>query len=262
LSGPGLTPGGFPELPIITPPVSARSQREKYGGLFFLGIAGLIVLVALLAWFAYGVWSHRDLWAEIYVLHDAKQPEIERVRAAYRLSRDDRLSDDARRDMALERTLPDLARYLLAESVSTEEVARDPRAFALAAARSPDWPDWLRLLWARRIAYGAARGYAIPREAVTELAQHSDPMIRVWAYYTFAVTPGSDATMAAELEKSAQAPGDAKALAGMLADDLTAPPASREKRLDQASQWLRTHHAQAAKIWEGWQIERGRVIRK
>ncbi len=220
------------------------------------------MLVALLGWFAYGVWSHRDLWADVYVLHDAKRPEIERVRAAFRLSRDDRLSDDSRRQMALERTLPDLARYLLAESVSTDEVVRDPRAFALAVARSPDWPDWLRLVLTRRLAYGAARGYAIPREAVTELAQHSDPMIRVWAYYTFAVTPGADAAMDAELEKAAQAPGDAKELAAKLTADLAGPAASREKRLDEATRWMRNHHAQAAKIWEGWQVDRGRVIRK
>jgi hypothetical protein len=262
LSDPGLTPGGFPELPIVTPPVSARSQREKYGSLFYVGIAGLVVLLALLGWFGYSVWSHRDLWADVYVLHDAKRPEIERIRAAYRLSRDDRLSDDARRGMALERTIPDLARYLLAESVSTDEVARDPRAFALAAARSPDWPDWLRLVLARRLAYGAARGYAIPREAVAELAQHSDPMIRVWAYYAFAVTPGADPDMAAELEKAAQAPGDAQALAKMLVSDLGGPPASREERLDRATRWMQSHHAQAAKIWEGWQVDRGRVIQK
>ncbi len=262
MSGPGATPSGFPQLPIVNPSVPARGQREKYGGLFYLGITGLVVLVAILAWFVYGVWSHRDLWARVYVLHDARRPESERIEAAFRLSRDLRLGDDARREMALERSLPDLARYLLAEAVSTEAVARDPRAFALAAARSPGWPDWLRLLFARRLAYGAARGYAIPRDAVAELAQHADPMIRVWAFYTFAVSPGANATMAAELAKAAVSPGDAKELAAMLLADLGAPAANREERLDEATRWMRHHHGEAAKIWQGWEIEGGQLVRK
>ena len=60
--------------------------------------------------------------------------------------------------------MPDQARYVLAEAVSTEAVASDPRAYSLAVALSPDWPDWLRLLLARRLAYGAARGYAHPAQ--------------------------------------------------------------------------------------------------
>ena len=46
----GESPNGFPKLPILSPaeipPPSAAvySQREKYGGLFYLGIAGLVLL--------------------------------------------------------------------------------------------------------------------------------------------------------------------------------------------------------------------------
>ena len=36
----------MPSLPIITPPEPARSDREKYGTLFLLSIAGLLVLLA------------------------------------------------------------------------------------------------------------------------------------------------------------------------------------------------------------------------
>ena len=73
--------------------------------------------------------------------------------------------------MSLERDLPDLARYLLAESVSAGlSRPRSPNVRVTAVARSPDWPDWLRLLLARRLTYGAGRGYAIPREALDELA--------------------------------------------------------------------------------------------
>ena len=43
-------PAPFPDLPILNPGLPARSQREKYGSLFFLGIAGLLLLIALIAW--------------------------------------------------------------------------------------------------------------------------------------------------------------------------------------------------------------------
>ena len=78
------------------------------------------------------------------------------------LSRDQRVTDHQLMEICLRRDLPDRARYVLAEAVSTEAVARDPRAYALTVARSQDWPDWLRLVLARRLAYGATRGYAIP----------------------------------------------------------------------------------------------------
>ena len=63
-------------------------------------------------------------------------------------------------------------------------------AYALTVARSPDWPDWLRLLLCARLAYGAARGYAIPREALDELAHHADPMIGLWAACALALPAG------------------------------------------------------------------------
>ena len=49
---------GFPKLPIIVidpppqPPQPPRTNRDKYGGLLYLGIAGLVVLVVMIAWFA------------------------------------------------------------------------------------------------------------------------------------------------------------------------------------------------------------------
>ncbi|MGA7495704.1 MAG: hypothetical protein WBX00_03165, partial [Isosphaeraceae bacterium] len=65
----------FPSLSIINnPQAPARRQREKYGILFYLGILGLIVLVTLVGWFGYRVWSLRDVWAKVYVLNDAREP--------------------------------------------------------------------------------------------------------------------------------------------------------------------------------------------
>jgi hypothetical protein len=251
----GENPNGFPKLPILSAAeIPKRTQREKYGGLFYLGIAGLAFMIALVSWFGYGVWSHRDIWADVYVLNDRKRSDVDRVQAAFRLSQDPRVTDSQRMEMSLQRDLPDLARYLLAEAVSTEQLARDPRGYALTVARSRDWPDWLRLLLARRLAYGAGRAYAIPQEALDELAQHADPMIRLWATYSQVVQPGSDPQKLAELETAAEDPSDLGVLARSLLRALHAA-GMREQRLDEASSWLRRHHPQAISIWNGWRYD-------
>ena len=101
----------FPSLPIINnPQAPARSQREKYGTLFYLGILGLIVLVTLVGWFGYRVWSLRDVWAKIYVLNDAREPEARRIQAAFSLGRDPRVEQRQLWDLSLRRGLPELAR--------------------------------------------------------------------------------------------------------------------------------------------------------
>jgi hypothetical protein len=257
----GESPNGFPKLPIIDSRIPARSERQKYGWLFYLAIAGLVILTALVAWFAHAAWGLRDVGALVYVLHDPQRSESERIQAAFRLSRDSRLNDSQLMEMSLRRDLPSLARYLMAEAVSTDLVAYDPRSYALTVARSTGWPDWLRLVLARRLAYGAARSYAIPRVALDELANHADPMIGLWAISASALLPGSEPSWAARLEQAARVPGEPAALASMLLAALAAPPAQRETLLDEATIWLRDHHAQAAKLWQGWQIRDGQLIR-
>ena len=42
----------------------------------------------------------------------------------------------------------------------------------------------------------------------------------------------------------------------MLLAALAAPAGERENRLDEATIWLRRHHPQAAKIWQGWESSR------
>jgi hypothetical protein len=217
-------------------------------------------LVGLILWFAHGVWRLRDVWSDVYVVHDPLRTEAERVEAALRLCHDSKLSDSQLMETCLRRGLPDLARYLLAEAVSTEAVAQDPRGYALAVARSPDWPDWLRLVLARRLAYGAARGYAIPRDALEQLAHHSDPMIRLCAACALAMAADATAPQPNQLEVAARAPDEHGEFAGMLLKVLAAPPGERERRLDEATIWLRHHHGQSAKIWRGWEIRDGRLI--
>ena len=259
---PGAHSNGFPRLPILSSseiPPPRLSQREKYGGLFYVGIAGLVFLIGLVGVFTYGMWSLRGVATDIYVLHDAKRPDAERIVAAFRLSRDPNLEDLQRMTMSLERDLPELARYLLAESVSVAAVAHDPRGFALAVARSPDWPDWLRLLLTRRLAYGAGRGYAIPVEPLEELARHTNPMIRDWATYALAVRPGARPQDVAELEKLAEDPSDSGKLATFLLGALHVPQ-QRDERLDRQSEWMRRHHPEAARMWQGWGETEGRLV--
>ena len=73
----------FPTLPIVVTPDPKRPGAERYGGLYYLGIAGLVVLCGLLAWFGWGVWSLRSVWANVYVLNDPRRAEGDRVAAAY-----------------------------------------------------------------------------------------------------------------------------------------------------------------------------------
>jgi hypothetical protein len=245
---------GFPKLPIIVldPPQQQppRTKRDKYGGLLYLGVAGLVVLGAMIAWFAYSAWQLRDVWAEVYALHDSKRSDAERIQSALKLSRDPRVTDRQLMEICLHRDLPDQARYLLAEAVSTEAVASDPRAYAFAVALSPDWPDWLRLVLSRRLAYGATRGYAIPQSALEELEKSNDPMIRLWAEYALAVLPGLKTDAAAKLEEAARATDENGKLASMLLAAMSAPTEERELRLDEATKWLKHHHPQAAQIWQ------------
>ena len=248
----------FPDLPILNAgdvpaPVVATpmGERQKYGGLFYLGIAGLVVLVGLIGWFGYGLWVNRDIWADVYILNDPERASDARLEAAERLSRNSRLDDESKLEMALRKDLPGPARYVLAEAVSTDAVAHAPRAFALMVARSGGWPDWLRVLLVRRLAYGAGRGYDIPREALEKLKRRPDPMISLWATYALAVLPrdGLDPPRMAELEQAAGAMGPTGELASMLLAAARSGREEREHQLDLATAWLRRHHPQGSEFW-------------
>jgi hypothetical protein len=265
----------FPKLPIVTPDPPAppaRAGLQKYGGLLHLGLIGLSILVALMAWFAIQVWQMRDVWANIYILHNPARSEADRIQAAFALSRDSRVNDAQLMQMCLERDLPDLARYLLAEAVRTDAVVRDPRGYTLSAVRSPEWPEWLRLLLGRRIAYGTGRGlrrqkdsareaFAIPSDSLEELARHPDPMIVLWADYAMATGPDAADDAVARLKKAARGADERAELAKMLVAALDGSPSEREDRLDQATIWMRHHHPQAAKIWQGYVVQAGKLIK-
>jgi hypothetical protein len=240
-------------LPIINATeTSARTDRSKFGGLFYLGAGGLVLLAVLLAWFGHGLWANREAFADVYTLHDARRSKLERCNAAFRLARGGRLDDAQLMEMGFNRDLPDLARYLLAEGVTAQAAARDPRSYALAVARSPDWPDWLRLLLVRPLAYGSGRGYAIPRDALVELAGHSDPMVRLWASYALAARPVDPSNQRTVLQKTSRINDANGELATQLLHALDADEPQRTELLDRATIWLRHHHPASAEIWKGW----------
>ena len=51
-----------------------------------LGIAGLGVLVALIGWFAWGVFAHGSIWSNVFVVNNAKAPMHRRIEAAMALA--------------------------------------------------------------------------------------------------------------------------------------------------------------------------------
>lgn len=245
----------FPSLPIVTPNPPRLGRAEKYGGLFYLGVGGLLVLAALVGWFSVNLWLLRDVWTNIYILHDPGRPEARRIQAAYALSRDPSTTDRQRWDVALRTELPELARYLVAESLGPGIVADDPRGHPLAVARSPDWPGWLRALAARPIALAAADGTAVPTEPLEELRNHADPMIGLWAAFAEAVSPQPVDAAVKQLDETARSPGPARELAVLLQAARSASGDDRRSLLAQAALWLRSHHPEAIRIWNRWEIQ-------
>lgn len=253
----------FPTLPIVTPDPPRRPDREKYGALFYLGAGGLALVVALLGWFTWGVWTLRPTMARVYVLHDENRSESERVAAAYALSRDPHMNQRQLWDIALRKRLPPLARYVVAEGLTAEAATADPRAYGAAVARSEGWPVWLRLLLTRPMAYAAALGLAVPRPSLRELARSPDRATALWATYALAAGPEGEPGSAGDLRRRARAEGPDRGLAGFLAAALDETRLEeRFKALDDATAWLRTHHPEAAVLWEGWRVEGDRLVRR
>lgn len=232
--------------------------------MFFLGIAGLVVVGALAAWFGYRFWSMRDVWSNIYVLNDAREPEEKRIQAAFALSHDRRVEPRQFWDLSLNRKLPELARYLLAEAIDSELVARDPQGYASAVAMSPDWPSWLRLVLVRPLAYAATRDHAISRERLGELCRRTirdDPAVRLWALYTLAVQNRPDPQTVIEIDRVARADGPYQELAHTLLEAIDSDQPRRIKILDCATAWNREHHPDTSRIWRGWTLRDGNLVK-
>jgi len=252
----------YPSLPIVTPdPPARRSEGEKYGALFYLGIAGLVVLVGLIGWFAYGVWSLNRVWKDIYILHDEHRTEAERVQAAFELSRDPRLGAEQKWEIVLRKPLPEIARYVLAESLTPEIYARDRTAYVAMVAKSKDWPAWLRVLALRPVAFGTHQGDLIAPERLAPLRENPDPVIALWANFCAA---RSGDRGAAEAVKMAVVDQDSPhvEMARQLLRALENPDAAGTRALNDATSWLRAGYPPAARVWANWEIRGDRLVAK
>jgi len=247
------------DLPIIRLDLPKKTEREKYGGLFYLGIGGLVVLVLLIARFGYGVWSLREVGSRIYVLHDSSQSDADRIRAAHALARDHRVTQTQYMDICMRRDLPGLARYLIAESLTWEAMADDPRAYAAAVAHSEGWPGWLRLLLVRPLAFGAASGIELPHEPLEHLSRNSDRMIVLWACYARAAS-WNDTEAEQTLKQEASGAGACRELAELLLAALAKKDSARFSALDRATRWLRNHHPDAMVLWKGWKEQGDQLV--
>ena len=255
-------PFNFPDLPIITPPVGERmSNREKYGGMFYLGLAGLAAILGLIAWFGYGLAANWSMWTDIYRLHDASRPEDERIVAADRLARDPRVNQRHYWDMLQRSDLPDLARYRLAEALTAEATAADPASYALSVAETGIRPTWLQALLVRPMALAVNRGIAFPEVPVRALRQTNDPLVQVFAGYVQALQQGGDPQALRDLQAVARGEGPARAAAERLVASLNGADSERSARIEEAARLLRRDQAEAAKLWAGWRDEGGRLIR-
>jgi len=113
-------------------------------------------------------------------------------------------------------------------------------------------------------AYGAAEGLAVPREPLLELGRHDDPTIRLWVDFARSASPdvAGDPTAGKELERTATSNGPDQELAALLREALRAEGGERARLLDRATLWLRAGHPDAARIWEAWEVQGGRLAPK
>jgi hypothetical protein len=232
--------------------------------LLYLGLVGLVVLVGLVGWFGYRIWSMREVWSSIYNLNDPRASDEKRIEAAYRLSRDRRVEPNQLWDLSLNRKLPELARYALAEGIGPDLVAQDPLGYSSAVARSPDWPEWLRLVLVRPLAYAATQGHSLSRERLSELCRRSgreDQAVRLWALYALAVQTRPDPQTKVEIERVAQAPGPYCELAHLFVEAVEADEAHRIELLDRATTWNREHHPDTRRLWQGWTVREGSLVK-
>lgn len=251
------------DLPVVTPdpPPRSRAASEKYGSLYYVGIAGLAVVVGLVVWFGVGLWSLRGVFHEIYILHDSRRSDAERINAAYRLTRDPHFTPAQAWDIALRKDVPPLARYLIAEAWTPALVMENPRRYTLAAMRSREWPGWLRTLALRPIAYAADDGVALPSEALQELPR-DDSSAGLWGRYILAARAAGTAEAAPDpqLASFAATPGPVAPLASSLQQALRSSGHQRDAWLDRATLQTRGSDPECQAVWKGWALREGQIV--
>jgi len=165
----------FPKLTILpdTPaPAQPRlTMAEKYGSLYWLGISGLVFSIGLIGWFGWNLVAMRHVWQAVYVLHDTDSPLPERLGAVDVLLKEPRVQPAQIQPMMFRPTLPDKARYLLAEGLPKAVSPGDARQMlsVLATKNASSPPNWLRGHLARLAAVTIPPGDRFPAEGFRTL---------------------------------------------------------------------------------------------
>ncbi len=238
----------FPDLPIISIDPPRKTQREKYGSFFYVGIAGLVVLGLLIAWFSWSVWSLRAIWANVYRIHDATLPDPERIAAAKLLSDDTRYADAQAIELCIDRRLPDKARYVLSERLRESLVSNDPPGYVQLLVDSKTEPSWLRVLLARPLAYAAIEGIPLPKKGLVLLESDQDPNIVAWVL-SAEVLSDQDPSARVRLEAKAKETGPGSTMAKELLGVLDSAPSQRRRKLDHLTLRIRQILPEAADVW-------------
>lgn len=183
-------PFDFPKLNILPesaqPPELPRlSTRQKYGSLFWLGISGLVFSIILVSWFVMNLWLMREVWREIYVLHNESLPESRRIEAASQLARLPRVEPSQLQPMIFRRYLPVKARIIIAESLkSPDSVATGREMLRLLFTQGATSPEpWLRRHLARLAATGLPIDKMDTADLFEKLLNDSDPVVADWSAY-------------------------------------------------------------------------------
>jgi hypothetical protein len=233
----------FPKLTILpdTPaPAQPRlTMAEKYGSLYWMGISGLIFSIGLIGWFGWNLVAMRHVWRAVFVLHDTTAATADRMAAVDVLLTDPDVQPSQIQPMMFRPTLPDKARYLLAEGLEKAVSPGDARQMlaVLATKNASSPPNWLRGHLARLAAVTIPAGDRFPAEAFRTLLADEDPIVADWAAYALAVAgPDADKSAAtARLEKRA---AEASGLAGALKEAVSGK--SPEAAMKQAIQAMRS----------------------
>ncbi|MBI1325225.1 hypothetical protein GC170_18830 [bacterium] len=218
----------FPKLTILpdTPATNQPrlSNAEKYGSLYWLGISGLIFSLGLVAWFAWSLVAMRSVWQAVYVLHDTSRPTEERLAAARSLLADPRVQPAQIQPMIFRPTLPDKARYLLAEGLDKAVSSADARQMlaVLATKNASSPPNWLRGHLARLAAVTIPGDARFPAEAFRNLLADDDQVVSDWAAFALAVR-GAEADKSAGMARLEKRSAEGSPLAKALADAAKAP---------------------------------------
>lgn len=190
-------PFDFPKLTILpdsgpVPEPARLTNLQKYGGLYWLGLAGLVTTFLLVGWFGINLWLMRGVWREIYVLHKEDFPDARRIAAARYLAESPDVQPSQIQPMLFRRPLPDEARLILAESLKKADSVASARQMlgllATEGATSP--PPFLRRHLARLSAVTIPADSRFPAESFAALLNDKDLIVADWA--AFALTRSAD----------------------------------------------------------------------